>query len=68
MADETAAAETGAPEITPDAAETNGEKRKKLLRILAITVVAVVRYRSRAPAGGSSRLASRTRTLGQSAA
>lgn len=40
MADETAAAETGAPEITPEAAENNGEKRKKLLRILAVTVVA----------------------------
>ncbi|AJA07339.1 secretion protein HlyD [Sphingopyxis fribergensis] len=38
MADETAAAETGAPEATPEA---NGAKRKKLLRILAIVVVTV---------------------------
>ena len=40
MADETAATETGAPETIPDA-ETNGARRKKLLRILATVVVAV---------------------------
>ncbi len=37
MADETAATETGAPEITP---EVNGARRKKLLRILALVVLA----------------------------
>ncbi|MFZ5727554.1 MAG: HlyD family efflux transporter periplasmic adaptor subunit [Pseudomonadota bacterium] len=36
MADETAATETGAPEITP---EVNGARRKKLLRILALVVL-----------------------------
>ena len=43
MADETAATETGAPQASheiPDS-ENNGAKRKKLLRILAIVVVAV---------------------------
>lgn len=38
MADETAAAETPAPEATP---EVNGARRKKLLRVLAIVVVTV---------------------------
>ncbi|MGV3731494.1 MAG: HlyD family efflux transporter periplasmic adaptor subunit [Sphingopyxis sp.] len=37
MADETAATETGVPEITPEA---NGARRKKLLRILALVVLA----------------------------
>lgn len=37
MADETAATETGAPEITPEA---NGARRKKLLCILALVVLA----------------------------
>jgi membrane fusion protein (multidrug efflux system) len=43
MADETAAAETPAPEATPDTAgaEGNGAKRKKLLRILALIVVTI---------------------------
>ncbi|WP_184647418.1 HlyD family efflux transporter periplasmic adaptor subunit [Sphingopyxis sp. JAI128] len=36
MADETAATETGAPETSP---QSNGARRKKLLRILAIVVV-----------------------------
>jgi membrane fusion protein, multidrug efflux system len=39
MADETAAAETNAPEMAE--AENNGAKRKKLLRILAIVVATV---------------------------
>ncbi|WP_422397213.1 HlyD family efflux transporter periplasmic adaptor subunit [Sphingopyxis kveilinensis] len=37
MADETAATETGVPEVTPEA---NGARRKKLLRILALAVLA----------------------------
>lgn len=37
MADDTAATKTGAPEITPEA---NGARRKKLLRILALVVLA----------------------------
>lgn len=43
MADETAAAPTDAPEATPDTAgaESNGAKRNKLLRILAIVVVTI---------------------------
>ena len=43
MADETAATETGAPQTSPETADSqpNGAKRKKLLRILAIVVVTV---------------------------
>src|SRR3546814_16213101 len=43
MADETAATESGAPEISAETtdAQPNGAKRKKLLRILAIVVVTV---------------------------